>query len=187
MQCHLLSSNAHCRLGVPLHRSTPGPGRMQRPEGSGPQGSSKEWADIITPIHKNFWEHELTTYPDKKFASWIVGGINRGFRIGFSSNGLVLQSAKCNMISAGEHPQVILNYIRDEVTSQDLQLVGPAWSPKLPQVHLSPLGVIPKKGRPNCWQLIMDLLSPHGHSINDDVGHGQFGCAAVEGTREGND
>lgn len=36
-------------------------------------------------------------------------------------------------------------------------------------VHISPLGVIPKKGRINQWQMIMDLSSPHGHSVNDGI------------------
>ena len=72
-------------------------------------------------------------------------------------------------ISRGTPPGDLELHMRDEVTSQHLQLVGSAWSPKLPQAHLSPLGVIPKKGRPNCWRLIMDLSSPHGHSINDGI------------------
>ena len=72
-------------------------------------------------------------------------------------------------ISRGTPPGDLELHIRDEVTSQHLQLVGSAWSPKLPQAHLSPLGVIPKKGRPNCWRLIMDLSSPHGHSINNGI------------------
>ena len=36
-------------------------------------------------------------------------------------------------------------------------------------MHTSPLGVIPKRGRPDQWRLIMDLFSPHGHSINDGI------------------
>ena len=47
--------------------------------------------------------------------------------------------------------------------------MGPTSSPNLPRVHLSPLGVILKKGRPDCWCLIMDLSSPHGHSVNDGI------------------
>ena len=31
------------------------------------------------------------------------------------------------------------------------------------------LGVIPKKGMANQWRLIMDLSSPHGHSVNDRI------------------
>lgn len=31
------------------------------------------------------------------------------------------------------------------------------------------MGVNPKKGRPNCWRLIMDLSAPRGHSVNDGI------------------
>ena len=33
-------------------------------------------------------------------------------------------------------------------------------------IHISPFGVIPKKAK-DTWRLIIDLSSPHGHSIND--------------------
>lgn len=36
-------------------------------------------------------------------------------------------------------------------------------------VHCSPVGVIPKKNRPGKWQLIVDLSSPEGSSVNDGV------------------
>ena len=36
-------------------------------------------------------------------------------------------------------------------------------------VHISPLGVIPKKGRANCWRLILDLSSPEDKSVNDGI------------------
>ncbi len=36
-------------------------------------------------------------------------------------------------------------------------------------VHCSPFGVIPKKGGGNRWQLIVDLSSPEGKSVNDDI------------------
>ena len=31
------------------------------------------------------------------------------------------------------------------------------------------LGVIPKQNRPNNWRLIVDLSSPEGHSVNDEL------------------
>ena len=73
------------------------------------------------------------------------------------------------MLSAIEHPQIVTDYIRGELASHHLHLVGLTSSPNLPRVHLSPLGVIPKKDRPDCWRLIMDLSSPHGHSVNDGI------------------
>ena len=36
-------------------------------------------------------------------------------------------------------------------------------------VHCSPFGVIPKRNRPNKWQLIIHLSSPEGESVNDGI------------------
>ena len=35
--------------------------------------------------------------------------------------------------------------------------------------HTSPIGVIPKKSKPNKWRLILDLSSPSGHNVNDGI------------------
>ena len=37
----------------------------------------------------------------------------------------------------------------------------------LPTLQISPFGVIPKRNRPGKWRLIVDLSSPHDHSVND--------------------
>ena len=37
------------------------------------------------------------------------------------------------------------------------------------QVHISPLAMIPKKNKPGKWRLIVDLSSPKGHGVNDDI------------------
>ena len=36
-------------------------------------------------------------------------------------------------------------------------------------VHISPLGVIPKRNKPGKWRLIVDLLSPQGARVNDGI------------------
>ena len=36
-------------------------------------------------------------------------------------------------------------------------------------IHVRPLGVIPKKGHSNCWCLIMNLSTPLGHSVNNGI------------------
>ena len=38
-----------------------------------------------------------------------------------------------------------------------------------PGIHISPLGVIPKKNKPGKWRLIVDLSSPAGFSVNDGI------------------
>ena len=39
----------------------------------------------------------------------------------------------------------------------------------LPLLRISPFGVIPKRNRPGKWRLIVDLSSPEGHSVNDEL------------------
>ena len=36
-------------------------------------------------------------------------------------------------------------------------------------IHVSPLGINPKKNRPGKWRLIVDLSSPKGRSVNDGI------------------
>ena len=129
----------------------------------------RDWCRVITPFHSDFWRRELASHPDGRFATWVCGGIEKGFRIGVSDIGAELRAAKGNMLSAMEHPQVVTEYIQGELAAHHLLLVGPDSAKNHPAIHTSPLGVIPKKGRPNCWRLIMDLSAPQGHSVNDRI------------------
>ena len=48
-------------------------------------------------------------------------------------------------------------------------VAGPFDAPPMQNLHVSSFGVIPKKGQPDKWRLIVDLSSPHGHSVNDGI------------------
>ena len=39
----------------------------------------------------------------------------------------------------------------------------------IPRLQVNPFGVIPKKGHPDKWRLIVDLSSPTGQSVNDGI------------------
>ena len=39
---------------------------------------------------------------------------------------------------------------------------------------MSSFGVIPKKGQPDKWRLLVDLSSPGGASVNDGINHNEF-------------
>lgn len=52
--------------------------------------------------------------------------------------------------------------------------VGPFPSLPLPNLQISSFGVIPKKGQPGKWHLIMDLSSPRGSSVNDGINPDKF-------------
>ena len=68
------------------------------------------------------------------------------------------------MRSAVEHPEVVSEYLAEEVAAGRVvgplpEEVGVAW-------HMSRFGVIPK---PNKWRLIVDLSYPPVHSVNDGI------------------
>ena len=48
------------------------------------------------------------------------------------------------------------------------RVLGPLDPAKFPQIHTSHFGVIPK-GSTGRWQLIVDMSSPEGGSVNDGI------------------
>ena len=63
---------------------------------------------------------------------------------------------------------MVSDYIRDELSAGRLvelaEKEAAEWN-----VHCSPIGIIPKKTKPGKWQLIVDLSSPDGASVNDGI------------------
>ena len=53
-------------------------------------------------------------------------------------------------------------------------MAGPFESPPVPNLQVSSFGVIPKKGQPGKWRLIVDLSSPGGASVNDGINPDDF-------------
>ena len=49
------------------------------------------------------------------------------------------------------------------------QVVGPVDCSLTPVVHLSPIGLVPKKGQAGCWRMIVDLSFLPSHSVNDGI------------------
>ena len=94
-------------------------------------------------------------------------GLRDGFRVGFNyaSHGCV--SAKHNMLSATQHPEVIDAYLEEECTQG--RIIGPLDTQEAEGVHISCFGVIPKPHKQGCWQLILDLSHPEGASANDGI------------------
>ena len=120
---------------------------------------------ISTPLHLRKWEELLQSYPDREFAQYIVAGLREGFRIGFNRDAR-LKSCTHNMLSATQFPQVIDNYLSQELA---LERIAVVLQDLVPTVHTSPFGVIPKKHKPEKWRLILDLSSPAGLSVNDGI------------------
>ena len=123
-------------------------------------------APVVTPLVQQAWERELAAHPDSLFASYIVNGIREGFRVGFqrihSCN-----SARANMPTP--HPNLVSEYLQREAALGRMMIVGPDRENQLQRLQISPLGLIPKKNKPNKWRLIVDLSAPKGASVNDGI------------------
>ena len=70
-------------------------------------------------------------------------------------------------MSAYQHAGVIDVYLANEVSLGGM--VGPFNSTPVQNLQMSSFGVIPKKGQPGKWYLIVDLSSPQGHSVSDGI------------------
>ena len=80
-----------------------------------------------------------------------------------------LKTAKRDKPSAYLHPSVIDEYLANEVS-----LGRSISTPPFPNLQVSSSGIIPKKGQPGKWCLIVDLSSPQGFSVNDSVNAEDF-------------
>ena len=123
--------------------------------------------EITTPLISAVWETELANHPDQSFAAYVVSGIKSGFRVGYdrSKN---LSSCTTNMVSALEHPDVVSDYLKQEVLLNRMVVVSPSEAPSI-QCQISPFGVIPKKAKPGKWRLIVDLSSLSNASVNNGI------------------
>lgn len=124
-------------------------------------------SQIVTPLQWQAWEGALRSYPDKQFARLIVDGLREGFRIGFNYDSNGPKSSTRNMRSAYEHPEVVWEYLSQEIRQG--RILGPFPSPPIQHLHISSFGVIPKRHQQGKWRLIMDLSSPEGSSVNDGI------------------
>ena len=123
--------------------------------------------DKVSPIRVDKLCQEVLTHPDQSFVTYVLDGLQNGFRVGFNPASVSLKSATQNMPSASLQPSVIDDYLFTELAKGCI--AGPFSSPPLPHLHISHFGVIPKKHQPSKWCLILDLSSPDGHSMNDGI------------------
>ena len=129
--------------------------------------SSLAPASQVSPLRLDQFQTEPQHHPDRAAVAYVLSGLREGFRIGFESSMVNLKSASSNMRSSLEHPFVIDSYLQTEVSSG--RVAGPFLAPPFPSLHICRFGVIPKNNPPGKWRLILDLSSPVGHSVNDDI------------------
>lgn len=73
---------------------------------------------------------------------------------------------KPNHASALSHPHIVDIKLQQELAAG--RVAGPFPSPPLPNLIVSPIGLIPKK-EPGSFHLIHDLSCPKGSSVNDSI------------------
>ena len=123
-------------------------------------------ARVTTPLKLPAWRAALSGHPDPRFVTYILDGIEHGFRIGFERP-RPLRTSTGNCPSAEAHPQIVVEYIQKEVMLG--RFIGPFTAGAIPHMQLSKFGVIPKGHTPGKWRLITDLSSPKGQSVNDGI------------------
>ena len=126
---------------------------------------------MVSPLNVAEFARVLSRHPDREAVSYVLNGLQHRFRLGFQPSRR-LKSAKSNKLSARQHPAVIDRYLATEVALH--RVASPFDSPPPPNLHVSSLGVISKKGQPGKWQLIVDLSSPTGSSVNDGITAEEF-------------
>ena len=120
-------------------------------------------SNVTMPLHYEIWAEQLSDHPDRAFVSYIVTGLREGFRIGFN-RAHPTSSAASNFPTT--HKDVVHDYLSKKVA---LDRMFPLYPPLSQQIHVSPLGIIPKKNKPGKWHLIVDLSSPKGYSVNEGI------------------
>ena len=126
---------------------------------------------VVSPLKPEVFAAKLSQHPDQHRVAFVLDGLRNGFRLGFQQS-KQLKSAKSNKASANQHSEVIDRYLANEVSLG--RVAGPFSSPPFPHLHVSSFGVIPKKGQPGKWRLIVDLSSPGGLSVNDGIDPDEF-------------
>ena len=94
----------------------------------------------------------------------LIEGFVQGFDLGCSNN-MVAKECR-NLVSAFDLPHIVDEKIRKEVSKG--RIAGPYMQAPLPLLHISPLGVVPKKD-PGSYRLIHHLSHPKGESVNDHI------------------
>ena len=126
---------------------------------------------VVSPLNVAQFASELVGHPDQQAVSVVLQGLQYRFRLGFRPTRR-LKAAKRNKPSAFQNPKVIDDYLAHEVSR--CRVAGPFPSSLIPNLQVSSFGVIPKKGQPGKWRLIVDLSSPGGYSVNDGISADEF-------------
>ena len=129
------------------------------------KGSEDGWISLApSPVKLAPLLRLLHLYPDKMAAAYLSAGFSEGFRIPYTGDRVATNCG--NLKSARLMPEVVAEKIAKECTAG--RVAGPFSWPPLPNLRVSPLGVVPKKAAGQ-FRLIHHLSYPKGASINDAI------------------
>ena len=140
--------------------------RRSLPSNPSPLPPIDKISAITTPLRWQAWVEALQGHPDRELCTYLIAGIQTGFRLGFNPS-CPLQSAEANMRSALLNPSPVREYLAKECEAG--RVIGPVSLALSPLCHVSRFGVIPKRRQLDKWRLILDLSFPPGRSINDGI------------------
>lgn len=118
-----------------------------------------------TPVSLPVIVPYLGRYPWREAAGFLADGFAHGSRIPCSGP-VALSPWPRNLKSTRQNPQVVSDKLAKEVELR--RMSGPFNHPPIPSLHVSPLGVVPKK-EPNKFWLIQHLSYPKGASVNNAI------------------
>ncbi len=121
--------------------------------------------EVVTPLVWQQCESELDGHPDREWVELLVRGIKEGFRLGHDQSKVVLEETGGSMYEAVQHSDIIREYLEKEVQNKRVWRLERDTA----GIQCSHFGVIPKKGKPGRWRLIVSLSAPEGHSVNDGI------------------
>ncbi len=121
-------------------------------------------SQLPTPVRPGKLEKFLQGY-EPALTQYLVAGFSEGFSVQFQ--GARSFAMTNNHRSASLRPNIVANKLDKERTLG--RIAGPFHKPPFPNIHVSPLGLVPKKGTDE-FRLIHDLsFSKSGNSINSGI------------------
>ena len=102
--------------------------------------------NLVTPLQLSQFQKDLHVYPDRTAAAYVLTGHWEGFHISFDGLSVSLLSSSSNMYSAINHPSVVDDFLKAEVSCG--RVAGPFTTLPVPELHISCFGVIPENNQP---------------------------------------
>ena len=106
--------------------------------------------NVTTPLVFTTWRHFLAAHPDQEMVQFFLQGLITGFKVGFAYHRPAYhRPAKKSLCSAIEHPDVVQEYLENEI--REKMVIGPFDKGMIPLAQINHFGVIPKSHQPHKW------------------------------------